>query len=485
MPLISGTVQENTPHYDVLIVGAGAAGVTIARKLGAQGVRVALTEGGQYDLTAESQRLYETDIIGHPYSTTSTRMRMFGGGTNCWGGYVCALDDDTFQARDDLHVSYPGWPFLKSEIQPYFKEALSIVDIDPEAPFAPAIVNPYDKFIQGMRSIEMDELYWNLSPPTRFRDKYFEDVQALDTVDVLLDHTVVDVETDADGQVTAAVFVALDGSETYRITANRYVLACGGIENPRLLLYFNAKNGTHYGAESGMIGRYFMEHPELDAAQFVMTDATYQHRVHKHAYRFFRPAREWQLREGLAGGILRLFFTHPEESDEIITNLEWVSNLRREPHWWGGYIQMSFEQMPASENRVVLSDEVDMLGMPRTELYWRLLPGDYHTPRVIMRRFAEMMLRHNLGRVRLFDWIRDERMRPDPLWAKHHIGTTRMGRTERDGVVDPNGLLFGTKNFYVMGASLFPTSGYENPTVPVIMLALRMSDYLLATIQDV
>jgi len=81
--------------------------------------------------------------------------------------------------------------------------------------------------------------------------------------------------------------------------------------------------------------------------------------------------------------------------------------------------------------------------------------------------------------VRLFDWIRDESARPDPLWAKHHIGTTRMGATEGDGCVDTNGLLWGTKNFYVMGASLFPTAGYENPTVPVIQMSLRMSDYFL------
>ena len=483
MPLIPGTVQENTPHYDVVIIGAGAAGVTIARKLGAQGVRVALLEGGQYDLIPESQDLYESEMIGHPYSTTGTRMRMFGGGTNCWGGYVCAPDADTFQARDDLHVSYPGWPFPKSELDPYFKEALSIVDIDPDAPFAPSTVNPYDKFITGMRSIEMRELYWNMSPPTRFRIKYYDTVRDMDSVDVLLDHSLVDIESDADGEITAAVFTALDGSVTYRITGDRYVLSCGGIENPRLLLYFNEKNGTSYGNASGMLGQFFMEHPEMDAAQFVMTDPMYQHRVNNHAYRFFRPNREWQLREALPGAVLRLSFTHPAESDEIISELERVSNLQREDHWHGGYIMMSFEQMPVSSNKVALSDTLDSLGMPRTELHWELVPEDYRAPRAIVSRFAEMMLQHDLGRVRLFDWIRDDENRPDPLWAKHHMGTTRMGPTARTGVVDPNGLLYGTKNLYVMGSSNFPVGGYENPTVPIIMLSLRMSDYLLGTMQ--
>jgi choline dehydrogenase-like flavoprotein len=484
MTRFENTIHDGTPHYDVVIIGAGAAGVTLARKIGDAGGRVALLEGGDYVLTGESQQMYETDIIGHVYSTTSTRMRMFGGGTNCWGGYVCRQDDDTFQARGDLFAPYPGWPIDRSELDPYFQDALEIVDIPRDAPWKPAAPNPFDRFNTMMGEMEMQELYWNVSPPTRFVLKYREEVEKHPNVDALMNHSLIDVETDADGTVTACVFASIDGEITYRITGDRYILACGGIENPRLLLYLNEKNGTSYGNASGMLGHHFMEHPELDVAQFVMTDTSYQHRVNNHAYRFYRPTREWQLRDNMAGAILRLSFTHEEEQAEIIGRLATVSNLQPQPGWQAGYIMISWEQMPLPSNRVALSPDMrDALGIPVAELHWQLAQEDYHAPRLLVDRFARMMNQHDMGRVRLFDWIMDESARPDPLWAKHHIGTTRMAANEREGCVDTNGLLFGTKNFYVMGASLFPTAGYENPTVPVIQLALRMSDYMIDTLQ--
>lgn len=482
MPLIDRAMGENAPHYQVAIIGAGAAGITIARKLGAQGVRVALIEGGTYDLADESQRMYEADINGHVYTLTGTRLRQFGGSTNHWGGYVRAMDEDTFQARNDLPAPYPGWPIAKSELDPYFYEALGILDIPRDAPWEP-VYNPHDPFDVAARDNELKELYWNQSPPTRFRTKYWDEVLSYDSVDVLLNHSLIDIETEADGTMTAGVFTTLDGESTYRITADRFVLATGGAENPRLLQYFNAKNGTNYGNASGMLGKFFMEHPELDAADFVMMDAGYQHRVNDHAFRFFRPTRNWQLREHLAGCILRMYFTYEEQSQEIVASLERATRIKAQPGWRGGIVMMSFEQMPVMSNSIELHDtETDALGIPRTVLNWHLIPEDYRTPRIVLRRFAQMMLDSNLGRVRLYDWILDETQQPDPLWAKHHIGTTRMGTHEQDGCTDTNGLLFGTKNLYVAGSSLFPTAGYENPTLPVVQLALRFSDHLLRII---
>lgn len=484
MTTIRYAMGNDAPSYDVVIIGAGAAGITIARKLSAQGVRVALVEGGQYDLTDVSQRLYQADIVGHPYTLTGTRLRQFGGATNHWGGYVCALDADTFQARDDLSAPYNGWPIDKAELDPYFYEGIDILDIPQNAPWKPAI-NHYDPFDNAMRANEFQELYWNQSPPTRFREKYFEEVSANPNIDVLLDQSLVNWTVDADGTMQSVEVVTLEGQEPTTLTAKQFVLATGAIENARLLLFINERNGTNYGNASGMVGKYFMEHPELDAAQFVMMDPNYQHRVNNHALRFFRPTREWQLRENLPGAILRMYFTHQSESDEIISELESLTTLRRYDGWRAGYIMMSFEQMAVPENRIALDyNNLDTLGMPYTTLHWHLQAQDYHAPRVLVKRFAELMLQHNFGRVRLFDWILDNRSQPDPLWAKHHLGTTRMGRNENEGVVDTDAKLFGTKNMYLMGSSIYPVGGYENPTLPILMLSMRLSDHLLRLLSE-
>lgn len=469
--------------YDVLIIGAGAAGITIARKLGAAGIRTALVEGGEYDLTTASQNLYQADVIGHPYTLTGTRLRQLGGSTNHWGGFVCAMDADTFEARDDLHEPYPGWPISKTDIDPYFYEGINILDLAQDVAWEPTR-NPFDRFDGAMRESGFKELYWNQSTPTRFRDKYYDELMGYESLDLLMNHSLVEFVISDGGRVEAAVLVSIDGQTRTEIHARRFVLATGAIENARLLMIHNAHHNKQYGNASGMLGKYFMEHPELDGAQFVMTDPAYQHRVNNHAFRFFRLQREIQLREHLPAAILRMYFTHQSESDEIISQLESVTRLRRAQHWRAGYVMMSWEQMPTQDNHIELDwGDLDALNMPRAVLHWRLKAEDYRAPRYLLDQFAQVMLAHNFGRVRLFDWILDEDARPDPLWAKHHIGTTRMASNPQHGVVDTDGRLFGTQNLYLMGSSIFPTTGYENPTLPIVQLSLRMADTLIAEIQ--
>jgi choline dehydrogenase-like flavoprotein len=60
----------------------------------------------------------------------------------------------------------------------------------------------------------------------------------------------------------------------------------------------------------------------------------------------------------------------------------------------------------------------------------------------------------------------------------HHMGTTRMGRTPDDGFVDENLRVFGVENLHLVGAPVFPTTGFANPTLTAVALALRLGDHL-------
>ncbi len=71
-----------------------------------------------------------------------------------------------------------------------------------------------------------------------------------------------------------------------------------------------------------------------------------------------------------------------------------------------------------------------------------------------------------------------EAARPHLEDTYHHHGTTRMAATAADGVTDPQCRVFGTENLYVAGSSLFPTSGYANPTLTIVALAIRLGDTL-------
>jgi choline dehydrogenase-like flavoprotein len=65
--------------------------------------------------------------------------------------------------------------------------------------------------------------------------------------------------------------------------------------------------------------------------------------------------------------------------------------------------------------------------------------------------------------------------------GKHHIGTTRMHADPRFGVVDPDCRVHGCANLHVAGSSVFPTSGYANPTLTIVALAVRLSEHLKRT----
>jgi hypothetical protein len=138
------------------------------------------------------------------------------------------------------------------------------------------------------------------------------------------------------------------------------------------------------------------------------------------------------------------------------------------------------EHFASAESRVWLGDDVDSRGMPRLTIDLRF-----------SRRDAEALLRaHQL----LDTWLRDSghgflryRQPEDQTVAAilavaehgtHQLGTTRMGRDRRDGVVDENLKTFDVSNLYVVGSSIFPTSSQANPTFTAVALAVRLAEHL-------
>jgi choline dehydrogenase-like flavoprotein len=77
------------------------------------------------------------------------------------------------------------------------------------------------------------------------------------------------------------------------------------------------------------------------------------------------------------------------------------------------------------------------------------------------------------------DWVSDPLVSVHPLGGYHHMGTTRMAESPREGVTDGFGRVHGLPNLWVAGSSLFPTGGWANPTLTILALALRQADRLL------
>ena len=136
------------------------------------------------------------------------------------------------------------------------------------------------------------------------------------------------------------------------------------------------------------------------------------------------------------------------------------------------------EQAPNPDSRVVLSNQRDALGLNRVRLNWNLMDLDRRSIEVLVAAFAAEMGRLNIGRVRLREWLTARSSEFPTSFGHHHMGTTRMSDNPTTGVVDRNCQLHGVNNLYVAGSSVFATSGYANPTLTIVALALRLADHL-------
>jgi len=133
---------------------------------------------------------------------------------------------------------------------------------------------------------------------------------------------------------------------------------------------------------------------------------------------------------------------------------------------------------PQSGKPRLLDNTHDTLGVPRPRLDWRLSPEDKIAVRRACRVVGEELARLGVARMRFDEWL----LADDETWCNlnaryHHIGTTRMGDTPHSGVVDRDCRVHGIRNLYIAGSSIFPTSGYANPTLTIVALALRLADY--------
>ena len=145
------------------------------------------------------------------------------------------------------------------------------------------------------------------------------------------------------------------------------------------------------------------------------------------------------------------------------------------------HLQTRQEQAPNPASRVTLSAERDELGMPRARLDWRLTELDRRSFRQFYEVLGREIGRAGVGRVQMRPWVLEK---PDAPWPAsvgggwHHMGTTRMHRDPREGVVDPDCRVHGIANLSVAGAAVFPTAGAANPTLTLVALSLRLSDHL-------
>ncbi|MDQ2940745.1 MAG: GMC family oxidoreductase [Chloroflexota bacterium] len=256
--------QGDSVETDLCIIGAGAAGITIARALGSEPIRITLLESGGLDFEIETQAFNAGESVGLPYfPLDAARLRYFGGTTNHWGGTCRPLDDLDFTRRDG--VPNTGWPIGRSDLEPYRESAAHICglaldewDVTAWLDKSPHEALPFEKRV-------VTRVAQIVEPSLRsFGRTYREVVKSLPSVTTYLNANVVDIVLDDSGTRAERVQVATLEGKRFSVTARCFVLAAGGIENPRLLLASRSQRPAGTGNGHDLVGRFFLEHPRFD-----------------------------------------------------------------------------------------------------------------------------------------------------------------------------------------------------------------------------
>jgi choline dehydrogenase-like flavoprotein len=553
----SVTNQPIDPN-SVCVVGSGPVGLAFALRLANAGKSVTLIDSGNFsghdrgrelnhgkfvsaanaydrtDPTLLDEGMLFTYYNDHYLSTF--RYLGSGGASRTWivksrfGGAkrlrIVPGELDDFEARPELDI--PAWAAPAAEVHSRYQDALTFFDLDGHTfniddyqdSFKP-ITLPGEEFQTKLFHFALAEsIYQNR----------FDEALVHPGIDVRSGLHLLKIETDKQEKVSALVLCNKSGEE-FRIQAEHYVLALGGIENARQLLL--AKHEGTLADPHDVFGRWYCDHPHTrlgfvtncnygdmaeaaawyDFQDIKGTPVLRGHEISPQAARALglprfsidlvgRPANICSRTNvalaraseaytkgdasylldaipGLLSSPPRLVQLIKERRNQEVhgTHLGgWSDPKYRQQRVEVLAVEAMFEQRPSPDNRIRLGSELDQFGRPRPVVQWSWSRKEVDAINEASELTAEAFRKSGFGS---FVTMRQLGQREVPRAGSgfHHLGGTRQSHDPSEGVVDAENRVHGVENLTVIGSSIFPnTVGFANPTLTAVADALRVAD---------
>ena len=497
-----GLQPGTTLRADICIVGTGMGALSAARPLVQAGRDVLFIEAGPVTASRRAPAAVPIDNVGRPFGIATSRGLEVGGGTAFWHGVCAPLDEEDFLERP--WIAHSGWPIARSELGPWYAQALELLCGRQDAPSeAPGLGNG----AMGGTGVFDAKTYRYRSPPFRGKD-VLRGWCAQGSARCVYNATALQL---LHRHGRAHTLVVGSGQQRLRVVANRFVVAAGALETPRLLLNSLHQPGATQPS-SWWLGRNLIDHPAGYLSQ-VRFRAPFSNppgspdkaQARLQAFPGFLLKGEIQRFHRLpnhAVFVRKGFSRHPVPNGAMMSflgvrgarDLAWshLAALAAHPYiLWRmlhqklglgagsrrGDLFFMTEQLPNPHSRVSLSERRhDAFGLPVARVDWQLGEQDI----AMFARYHALLAASLRGHAEVHDF------RADPLarWngscasAAHHLGTARMGATMQDGVVDRDLKVFGFENVWVSDGSVFPTAGSVNPSLTICALGLRLGAQL-------
>jgi choline dehydrogenase-like flavoprotein len=247
--------------FDLVIVGAGAAGLTLAQAAGAKGLHVLLLEAGGARETNAGRAALAGELAtpnGHP-ALDLYRVRALGGTSRLWGGRCIPLDPIDFVTRDWIPNS--GWPIRYSQLAAYYPPAMKVAEAG-ENTFDPSMMlsNSQAELAPGLDGELIRTTIERFSRPTDFWKRFGDELTASPRVHVLPETRLAEIKLDPDATTVRGVVLIDKAGRRICARASNYVLALGGLETTRILLTSRDVKPAGIGNDFDQLGRYYMSH---------------------------------------------------------------------------------------------------------------------------------------------------------------------------------------------------------------------------------
>lgn len=452
--------------YQIIIIGSGIASQAIIKRLSAN-KKVLVIEGGLASENPQSEKLTENNEYGHFSNGWWQRhwVRAYGGTSRRWSGWVATLDSRDFEGHNGL----PKWPISKNDLVPYYPIAASFLNRDLSILEFGTKTNTQEEFVFKP---------FSNGNPLRFTDT--NELKKYPNVDLAIGINLIRLAS-KDRKVISGLWVFENGKEVFcELTNNQTViLTCGGLGNAQILLQPTENSTIPIGNESGLVGKYLMEHPHALSADILLNKKNIP-QVGKnfgfHTRAFIASDSLYKQHKLLACTIAiedipkGLEIQSKEQvyfEKKLNTSLERVNGYAR------------CEQQPQINNHVALINQKNWAGLYQLQTQCAFSNLDLYTIDMTTRLFGEYLYKNQLGILK----INNHKIYREASGGGHTMGTTKMGNSIKDSVCDSAQKVHNYKNLYIAGSSVFTTSGASNPTITIAALSFRLADHLNSIIK--
>jgi choline dehydrogenase-like flavoprotein len=492
-------------RYDIIIIGTGAGGATMAHALADSPARILILERGDF-VPQEDENWSPEAVWKHLRYQTAERwlddrgqeFRPYthynvGGNTKFWGSVLFRLRREDFQAVEHMEGVSPSWPIDYQTLEPYYDQAERLYSVhgeqgaDPTDP--PRGPFPYEAIphAPAMAAIVDQLRQQGLHPaplPLGLRDgcvlcntcnSFACKLHAKSDADVCCVRSVVQrsnvtlwtnalaqrLLTDPSGKKIEAVQLMRNG-EPIRVEAPIVIVSCGAVNSAALLLRSaNAAHPNGLANSSGLVGKRYMAHLATMMQgfhPFRKNETVFQKTVAINDYYFSGPRTKYPL-----GHIQSQGRTHAVMAQTVVPWIPlWAYDawVARGVDW----LAMS-EDLPSTENRVTVDPD------GRIRLHYH--PNNLKAHHMLVREMTRILKRLGFWTVVTHSHGRRN--------TTHQCGTVVFGTNPRESVLDPYCRSHDIENLFVVDASFFPSSAAVNPALTIAAQALRVADHIKKT----